>query len=237
MSGIRKNNKMAVSSERFEMFQDELDGFREQLEAALDSLAREATALSSLRKSLADPSSFPPQQQPQQRQQLLHEVERRSATAASIISRSRDDLDQVRKTLDEMEAEARQAPREYKGEMLSKVRRGRAEVSKLHSRLRKLAEEAEKKPSYADADLLGAAAPPEALTAEEAHRRQVRAGISTLERTSQSIARSTRVALESEAVGEEIVSDLSVQRETLERAQSRVHDTEQELGRSEAIMR
>ena len=45
------------------------------------------------------------------------------------------------------------------------------------------------------------------------------------------------MALESEAVGEEIVSDLAVQREGLERAQARVQDTQQEIGRSDALIR
>ncbi len=69
--------------------------------------------------------------------------------------------------------------------MLSKVRQGRASISKVHSRLRRLTEEAEREPTESSAAAAVMAAP----TDEEMNRRQVQAGLSVLERTSQSIQR------------------------------------------------
>ena len=45
------------------------------------------------------------------------------------------------------------------------------------------------------------------------------------------------MALESEEVGGEIVSDLGVQRETLERARNRLQETNAEISRSRKVTR
>jgi len=75
------------------------------------------------------------------------------------------------------------------------------------------------------------------LSEDERRRREVRAGLSALERTSQSLQRSHQVALETEAVGEATLADLGSQRETLERSQARMQETHIEIGRSEAVLR
>lgn len=49
--------------------------------------------------------------------------------------------------------------------------------------------------------------------------------------------RSQQVAVETEAVGGEIISDLGVQREQLERTRGRIYDTYDELSRSQRILR
>lgn len=45
------------------------------------------------------------------------------------------------------------------------------------------------------------------------------------------------MALESEAIGEEVITDLGTQRETLERTRSRLQETDAELGRSRRVVR
>ncbi len=62
-------------------------------------------------------------------------------------------------------------------------------------------------------------------------------GSATLERATQSLQRSQQVAHETEEVGEAIVDDLGVQREALERARSRLHDTDVELSRSRRVLK
>ena len=49
------------------------------------------------------------------------------------------------------------------------------------------------------------------------------------------VCRSQQAALESEEVGGEIVSDLGVQRETLERARTRLQETNAEISRSRKV--
>ena len=72
--------------------------------------------------------------------------------------------------------------------MLSKVRQGRASISKVHSRLRQLTEDAERA-SQEQLPSVASSESGEFLTEEDRQRRQVQAGISVLERTSQSIQR------------------------------------------------
>ena len=58
-----------------------------------------------------------------------------------------------------------------------------------------------------------------------------------MERTGDSLLRTQQIAVETEAVGGEIISDLGTQREALERTRTRLIDTDAELGRSRKIIR
>jgi vesicle transport through interaction with t-SNAREs protein 1 len=68
-------------------------------------------------------------------------------------------------------------------------------------------------------------------------RRTVLEGQKALERTADSIARSTAVAIETEQIGNEVVSELGTQRETLVRTKGRLVDTDVEISRSRKILR
>merc|ERR1712203_1155047 len=69
------------------------------------------------------------------------------------------------------------------------------------------------------------------------YRQQVLAGTRVLERTGDSLARAQQVAVETDAVAEDIIGDLGTQRETLERTRNRLVETDVELGRSRRIIR
>lgn len=71
---------------------------------------------------------------------------------------------------------------------------------------------------------------------EERQRSTLLDGRRALERTSESLARSERTALETEAIGVEVVSNLGTQRETLERARNRLEDIDQGLTRTQSIL-
>ena len=58
-----------------------------------------------------------------------------------------------------------------------------------------------------------------------------------LEKTSDSIQRSTQVAYETEEIGQGIMGDLTVQREGLERARTMLSETDAELSRSRRILK
>lgn len=72
---------------------------------------------------------------------------------------------------------------------------------------------------------------------DEHNRRLVAEGRQVLERTSASLARSNQIAIETENVGSEIVTDLSEQRESLLRSQRRLEDANDGLSKSNAILR
>ncbi|XP_053598275.1 vesicle transport through interaction with t-SNAREs homolog 1B [Microplitis demolitor] len=72
----------------------------------------------------------------------------------------------------------------------------------------------------------------------ETEQRQTLLGTrATLERSAQSVARSQTVAAETEQIGQEVVAELGIQRETLLRTKRRLSETDQELATSRKIMR
>lgn len=72
---------------------------------------------------------------------------------------------------------------------------------------------------------------------DEHNRRLVLEGRQILERTSASLARSNQVAIETENIGTEVVSELDEQRESLLRSQRRLEDANSDLSKSNAILR
>jgi vesicle transport through interaction with t-SNAREs protein 1 len=72
---------------------------------------------------------------------------------------------------------------------------------------------------------------------DDALQTTVRQGTAVLERTSQSLYRTTQVALESEEIGTGVIQELSQQREVLVRTRERLTDTDAELGRSRRILK
>lgn len=70
------------------------------------------------------------------------------------------------------------------------------------------------------------------------HNRQlVLEGRNILERTGESLHRSHQIALETEAVGTEVISDLNDQRETLLRAKGRLTNADEQLDSTRGILR
>ena len=192
-----------MSSERYEVLQDDLDSLIERLEASLTWVSKKTSG--------------------------LHELK-------SGLGRCQRQLDEGRSYLSEMERKARSAPLQYRSEMLSKVRSYREAFGKLQSDIRKMEVEINKdkimnRSSLLDQDL------DEEVSDEQRLRQQVLRGTNVLEKTSASIQRSTQVAHETEEVGEAIMSDLTVQRETMERARTMLGETDAELSRSRRILK
>ncbi|XP_055696604.1 vesicle transport through interaction with t-SNAREs homolog 1B [Lutzomyia longipalpis] len=72
---------------------------------------------------------------------------------------------------------------------------------------------------------------------EDHNRRTVLEGRAVLERTSASLARSNIVAIETEQIGTEIVSELGEQRESLLRSQRGLQNTNEGLSKSRAVLK
>ena len=119
--------------------------------------------------------------------------------------------------------------------MLSNVRSYRESVSKIQSDIRKRQMEISKDKFSSTRQMTEDDEDGEST--EEMLRQQVLRGTNVLEKTSDSIQRSTQVAHETEEVGEAIMGDLTVQRETLERARTMLSETDAELSRSRRILK
>lgn len=72
---------------------------------------------------------------------------------------------------------------------------------------------------------------------QDHNRRLVHEGRQILERTSASLARSNQVAIETEYIGTEVITELDEQRETLLRSQRRLDDANADLSKSSALLR
>lgn len=194
-----------MSSERYELAQDDLEALLERVESTIDLIA--------------------------DKKKKGNSEERRY-----WISRSRSELNDARGFIQEMEREARAAPSQYRNEMLSKVRQFREEMARLQTRLR----QATDLTSSLNVGLGGNdnidGRGLEGLSEEEKLRQQVMLGKESLEKSSQSIVRSQQVAVETEEIGDAIITDLGLQREALERSRARLHETDAELSRGRSIL-
>lgn len=129
--------------------------------------------------------------------------------------------------IEEMEEEAGSAPATYRNSMMSRIRSYRRDFDKLRRDLGK--------PSGQVNVSFGR----EELFDEDpmaSQKNKVRQGTDMLNRASESIARSTRVAVETEQVGDEIIEELGDQRESLVRTRDRLKDVDQDLGKSRRIL-
>ena len=145
--------------------------------------------------------------------------EEKKQTAAQIER----GIDEAKQYIFDMEAEARSAPGQFRTQMMSTVRSHNDTANKLAMQLK----------SSMKSDTAGASQNP---GVDEVFKRTVIQGTQALERTSQSIYRSTQVALETEEIGTSVIEELGTQRESLTRARERLVDTDMELGRSRRIL-
>jgi len=129
-------------------------------------------------------------------------------------------LQEGQSLLTQLEAEARVAPIPYRHELNSKLRSHREEVGRLNNQYRTVLG------SFGDRN-----------SNRPDPRRVVLEGQKVLERTADSIARSTAVAIETEEIGAEVIGELGTQRETLVRTKGRLVDTDVEISKSRKILR
>eukprot|EP00096_Caligus_rogercresseyi_P014475 TRINITY_DN6991_c0_g1_i1.p1 TRINITY_DN6991_c0_g1~~TRINITY_DN6991_c0_g1_i1.p1 ORF type:complete len:229 (-),score=59.76 TRINITY_DN6991_c0_g1_i1:396-1082(-) len=191
-----------MSSEKFELAEDEVDTFFEKIEGSM----------AKYRSSKGEG--------------------RRSDDKRQMSMRLRGHFDEAKTLIDEMEFEARKAPLTFRGDMLSNVREHRASLAGFQNELNR----SEALPSSED-NFPSAAAGLTASEDEDPVRRQILMGAAALDRTTEMVRSSTQVALETENIGETIISDLGTQRETLQRTRTRLAETDADLGRSRRLLR
>ncbi|XP_046437908.1 vesicle transport through interaction with t-SNAREs homolog 1B-like [Daphnia pulex] len=148
-------------------------------------------------------------------------------------------LDEAKQAIFEMEAEARAAPGSFRMDMIGRVRRHQDTCSKL-ALLINSSKQSEMSLASSRGKLLenqSTAAFSQNRGIDNALQTTVRQGTAVLERTSQSLYRTTQVALESEEIGTGVIQELSQQREVLVRTRDRLTETDAELGRSRRILK
>jgi len=141
-------------------------------------------------------------------------------------------IDEAKQAVFEMEAELRIAPGSYRVGMMPRIRKHQDTIRKFSLKLTyqpKFEDESSRKalmenPSSRNSQL------------DYALQKTVRQGTESLERTSQSLFRTTQIALETEEIGTGVIQELSQQREVLDRTRERLTDTDVELGRSRRIL-
>lgn len=72
---------------------------------------------------------------------------------------------------------------------------------------------------------------------DDFNRQVVLEGTQTLERTASSIARSHQIAIETENIGTEVISELGEQREALLRTRERLNDANTQLDSAKSLIR
>lgn len=145
----------------------------------------------------------------------------------STIREVEKKIEDAKLIIEEMEEEASFAPGAYRNSLMSKVRNHRRNLDQLRRDLAKPSGQVSV--SFGREELFDSdpMAP---------QRNKVMRGTETLNRASESIARSTRVAVETEQIGGEIIEELGDQREALERTRDRLKDVDQGLGKSKRIL-
>ena len=148
-------------------------------------------AYGEISQNLDDFSSFPPAEQ------------RRTA---SSVQRA---IEEAYEIIDQMTVEIQSIPSGQRSKYNSKVRTYRSDIDKAKRRIKQLAEDIDRNA------LLGGASGNNQADVGADQRQQLLAGQDSLERTSERLRESQRVANETETVGASILNDLRGQREQI----------------------
>ncbi|BFZ06934.1 hypothetical protein BsWGS_09973 [Bradybaena similaris] len=131
--------------------------------------------------------------------------------------------------LQELESEAKLAPVNYRTQMLGRLRHHRGDIEHLARNLKR-----GNISGLSGTDNYG-------FDREErldsSNRAKLLQGHQSLQRASDSIARSHQIAAETDQIGVEIIDELGEQRETLLRTKGRLEETDANLGKSRLILK
>ncbi|ELT95070.1 hypothetical protein CAPTEDRAFT_161960 [Capitella teleta] len=141
-------------------------------------------------------------------------------------------MDEASLLIQEMEDEIRKAPTPYRSRMVSRVRSYKATLESLSSALRNQGS------SHGNA-LSGAAFGQnnDFEDLESAQRSRLMQGSQILQGTTDSISRSHQIAAETDMVATDVIDELGTQRESLIRTRDRLHETDENLSKSNKILK
>ncbi|KXJ14439.1 vesicle transport through interaction with t-SNAREs homolog 1B [Exaiptasia diaphana] len=159
---------------------------------------------------------------------ILHRIPKLSGEKKKLAIREVEkQIEDANIMIEDMELEAGHAPGAYRNPMTSRVRSYKRDFEKLRKDLGKPS--GGPRVTFGREELFDS-------NPESDQKFRVNQATESLNRTSESIARSTRVAVETEQIGGEIIEDLGDQRESLIRTRDRLKETHQDLGRSRRIL-
>uniref|UniRef100_A0A5F8GVD8 Vesicle transport through interaction with t-SNAREs homolog 1B n=1 Tax=Monodelphis domestica TaxID=13616 RepID=A0A5F8GVD8_MONDO len=143
---------------------------------------------------------------------------------------------EANETLAEMEEELRFAPLSFRNPMMAKLRNYRRDLAKLQREVRNTPLTV--MPGGRGDSKYGAyAVENEHMNRLQSQRVLLLQGTESLNRATQSIERSHRIATETDQIGAEIIEELGDQRDQLERTKSRLVNTNENLSKSRKILR
>ncbi|XP_015720256.1 vesicle transport through interaction with t-SNAREs homolog 1B [Coturnix japonica] len=143
---------------------------------------------------------------------------------------------EANETLREMEEELKYAPLPFRNQMMSKIRAYRRDLSMFQREMRST-DLGLGPGSQGDMKYGIFSTENEQSTNLQSQRVLLLQGTDSLNRASQSIERSHRIAAETDQIGTDIIEELGEQREQLERTRSRLVNTSENLSKSRKILR
>ncbi|KAK7103991.1 hypothetical protein V1264_018772 [Littorina saxatilis] len=147
----------------------------------------------------------------------------------NAIRQAERKLEEAALVLQEMEGEAKLAPVSFRTQMLSKIRHYQSDIEQSSRSLKREGTSGGRgTDNYAfdREDRL-----------DQSNRAKLMQGHQSLQRASESIARSHQIAAETDQIGVEIIDELGTQRDTLLRTKDKLSDTDANLSRSRKILK
>jgi|ERR1712135_150970 len=146
-----------------------------------------------------------------------------------VIQQIVKELEEARDILEQMELEIRDLNSSGRSRYQTRIQSHSAELSRLENEFKK------NKMQYAKQreELLG-----ESLTPDDTddQSRQLIDNTERLERGNRRLEAGYKIAIETEELGNSILTDLNHQRETMQKSRSRLRETDEELGRSGRVL-
>ncbi|XP_032840502.1 vesicle transport through interaction with t-SNAREs homolog 1B isoform X1 [Tyto alba] len=143
---------------------------------------------------------------------------------------------EANETLREMEEELKYAPLPFRNQMMSKIRAYRRDLSMFQREMRST-DLGLGPGNQGDIKYGIFSTENEQSTHLQSQRVLLLQGTDSLNRATQSIERSHRIAAETDQIGTDIIEELGEQREQLERTKSRLVNTSENLSKSRKILR
>ncbi|XP_076978922.1 vesicle transport through interaction with t-SNAREs homolog 1B isoform X2 [Tamandua tetradactyla] len=159
-----------------------------------------------------------------------------SAAYLKIYEECRSGCWGQRGPLAEMERELHYAPLSFRNPMMSKLRTYQKDLARLQREVRSTPLTATPG-GRGDMKYGTYAIENEQMNWQQSQRALLLEGTESLNRATQSIERSHRIATETDQIGSEIIEELGEQREQLERTKSRLVNTSENLSKSRKILR
>lgn len=147
----------------------------------------------------------------------------------SAIRKAERKLEEANVILQELESEAKLAPVNYRTQFLVRIRHYRNDVDQLARSLKRGPASGSSGTDNYGFD--------RGERLDSANRSKLLQGHQSLQRTSDSIARSHQIAAETDQIGTDIIDELGEQRETLIRTRERLIETDANLGKSRKILK